>query len=116
MTGLLVSLKEAAAISGLSLAGLKAGIQRGHFPAPIEPYRKIHVASLCAAIDKLAGYTPNNVPQDEYDFEALLGKGFYSDETSIGKRKNREKAPVRRENPNLLLPQPHETADLRRAE
>lgn len=91
---LMVSLKEAATISGLSLASYKAGISRGHFPGPIMPYRKIHLRALHDAIDRVCGYMPNIIAQenDAYDFEACLGKGFYSDASSIGRRKNRKKA------------------------
>lgn len=90
----MVSLKEAAAISGLSVASYKAGIARGHFPGPIMPYRKIHLQTLRDDIDRVCGYTPNKAAQenDTYDFEACLGKGFYSDASSIGRRKNRKKA------------------------
>lgn len=93
MTGRLVSLKEAAAISGLSIASYKAGVLRGHFPGPIMPYRKIHVQALHDAIDRLAGYMPDLISQenDAYDFEIDRRK-VKSDADYIGKRSRSQKA------------------------
>lgn len=108
----LVSLKEAAAISGLSLASFKAGIDRGHFPKPVLPYRKIHLQMLCDAIDRLAGYVPHSIAS-EYVFEDCLGKGFYSDETSISKRKGGAEKAKKRGNNHLLLSRPNDEANSR---
>jgi hypothetical protein len=102
----LVSIKEAAAISGLSLASFKAGIARGHFPKPIMPYRKIHVQALCDAIDRLCEYMPHSIAQENsaYVFEDCLGEGFKSDEVSVIGRKNRQKEKCKNgRNQNLLL-------------
>lgn len=105
----MVSYKEAAAISGLSVAAYKAGVRRGHFPGPIMPYRKIDSLAIQRAIDRLSGISDNSASSD--DFEAMLGKGFYSDETSIGKRKGGAKNAKERGSSPLLLSHKNHEAD-----
>jgi len=111
--GRFISYKEAAAISGLSVSAYKAGVKRGHFPGPIMPYKKIDSVAMHKAMDKLSGINENVAPAD--DFEAMLGKGFSSNESSIGKRKRGAKDAKKRGGTQLLLPCENNEADIGQA-
>lgn len=70
-----ITLTEAAAICGLSIAAYKGGVLRGHFPAPKMPYRKVSRSELTRALGLLCSAFPVNVTLSEDDyFEAQMRK------------------------------------------